>query len=225
MRKKACIVILLIAAALLFLFALTRPRVWYVEGDIPGYSFPSPSPLTLHWRLSGKDPELVIVPPMSEVPETDSYTVLLARPAEEWESPDEVLLIDDSALWAEALSGAVECIVYDSSDKAAERLCSALLAMDSNAFPLSYESKVSAVNYDGLREKAEGAERVFLLTPSTSIYYARHTDQDVVLDFRDKAALESTYAKYTVSVDMDRLTEGLLSGKTELPFTLLVSKE
>ena len=216
-------VLLLIAAALLFV--LTRPSVWYVEEEVPSYAFPRPSVLTKDWKLSSRKPELVIVTPLARVPGTDARAVLFGRLAENGERVDAEVLIDEEAMWETALSPAVECILYEASDAFAESLASYLVERDSNAFTVTYESRVGASNCGKLEEEASGADRVFLLTPLSSVYFARHTGKDLVTDFRDKAALESTQVEYSVGIDMDGMVRNFLSGKYELPYALIAVKE
>ena len=222
---KCLVLILLLIAAALALFVLTRPSVWYVEGPVEAYAFPSPSPLSPYWKLSEKSPRLVIVTPMAEVPETGALTVLLGRHAEEEEQVSKEVLIDETAMWATALSSGVECLLYESSDAFCQSLALELMELDSNAYAVSYDGRITASDYGQLAEDTSEADRIFLLTPATAVYLARHTDKDLVVEFRDKAALEYTKARYTVSIDIDAMVRRFLSGDFELPYTLLASEE
>ena len=225
MRRKrvlAAFLVCMAAAAMAAAVFFTRPGYAIVLPEHPSwYSLGEPL-FSLSFRKTGdcRNADVLFVMPGMSVPET-SGSVILMRPAESGEDYP-VLDIDEAELWAAALGDGRECIVYESSDGAASAVAAALSARDGNAFSVTYDGRITDANLERTLRQMEGADKVLLLTPATSVMLARNGRLSVpaVMDFRDAGALTAASCSEVVTIDWGHLIRSALAGEAGLSYAL-----
>ena len=214
-----CVVVIAVAAVFFFTrpsYALVLPEhpSWYSLGE-PLFS------LSFRKAFSSSHADVVFVMPGAGIPQSNG-DIYLMRPADEGEDYPSVD-IDENAMWAEALGDGRECIIYDSSSVYSSEIADYLLEADGNAFGVPYDGRVSDANIGRILSDAEGADKILLLTPQSSVMIARdnRTDIPVVMDFRDKAALTAARCDEYVSVNWNELISSALSSEPHLSYALI----
>ncbi len=227
-RKRIVIsvLIVLLLAVCCLAFYMTRPSVAFISTlSFPdGYVLPEPGNI-FKYRMTGnmQKADIVITAPDSPVPQ-GVVSYLFGRDAEEGENPAAVLAIDEGKMWETALAEGSAVLLYEESSVAAKEIASHLRSVDPEIGEVVYTGRISGANADGILNeiKENGSERVFALTPSSSMALFRSTDSfQIVMDIRDAAAMETTAVSEAVSIDWDGTIENLISGSAELSYCLI----
>ncbi len=227
MTKKKSIVLLIILASLIvagaLLFYFLRPSVAFIRSDLfpSGYELPGPS--ALRYRLTGNPigADLVIVSPDAAVPPgVPAY--LFGREAEDGETVEAVLAIDNGRMWEQALRDTEIALLYEESSVYGREVADYLSSIDGNVRSVTYTGRISGANIETVRKEIAGAGIVFALTPSSSVEILRSAHSwPVVMDIRDAAAMETTAVDEAVSIDWNKTVENLLAGRAELSYCLV----
>ncbi len=202
----AAIIIILLAGTLLYLL---RPTVAIIGPELPhGYEL-IPRSLSFSYRFTDSAPADAVIVLSDEGYEGEGFRL-----------SDE---IDASQMWKTALSEGRECLLYEESDTAAAAIAEALMEDDDNAFEVTYQGRIASASLSQTLERIGDADRIFLLTPASSIIIARSAQAEapVVMDFRDSAALEITACGESVGIDWKGLIESIRAGEPHLPYALI----
>ena len=217
-RVLSFILIIFIILGGALAFFLTRPRIAVFEPEYPpGYDIDSPAWMTLSYRRVS-DPgaaSAVIALPGAELPEgVEGVTI---------GGSESSLPIDEKTMWKTVLSDGTECILYEASDQTARSIADSLLAVDGNAYEVTYDGRISVENIDRILDSVSGADKILLLTPLSSIRLIRNNSMDstVVMDHRDAAAMETTDVDEAVSIDWESTIKSVLRDAPELSYTLI----
>ena len=217
-RVLAISLIIMVILGIAVAFFFTRPGVAIIEPIYPqGYEINSPAYLSFGYRRVSNplSASAIIVLPGAELPAGLDGTVI--------GGPGSDLPIDETRMWQAALSDGVECILYESSDMVAAEIADGIIASDDNAYKVVYDGRISVENIEKILESVSGCDKLLMLTPSSSIRLIRNgsIDADVVMDYRDAAAIEMPDVDEAVAIDWTSTIESVLSGHPELSYALI----